>query len=180
MHVIMKTRFLKCIDHILISCLIIVAFLTCSPSGQANTSDVNTTKVVSKGGYDLLRSKSLDKGSIKVIVKIKTSIPPESLLQENDKYERRASLLQMQDHVVTTVEAKGHKLRSVRKYKYTPHIAMKIDSAALDDLIASPDIISVEEDIPVPADCHDISCAISNIYPFAIHPDAWSCRRPPP
>lgn len=133
---------------VLVSFLIISVVLVLH--GQGVADEGNKTKVVSKGGYDLLRSKSLDKGSVKVIVKIKTAFAPESLLRENDKYSQRASLLQMQDQAVTRLEAKGHKLRSVRKFKYTPYIAMKVDSAALDTLISSPDVISIEEDIPVP------------------------------
>ena len=134
--------------------IVLVSFLIISDMfvlhGQGVADEVNKTKVVSKGGYDLLRSKSLDKGSVKVIVKIKTGFAPESLLRENDKYAQRSSLLQVQDQLVTRLKAKGHKLRSVRKFKYTPYIAMKVDSAALDTLIYSPDVISVEEDIPVP------------------------------
>lgn len=146
----MRTRFPKYAKHLLIFYVIIVAFLTCSSAGKANTADVNKAKVVSKGGYDSLRTKSLEKGSIKVIVQIKTPIILESLLRENDEHARRAALMQMQDHVVTRLEAQGHRLRSVRKFKYIPYIAMKVDSAALDSLVSSPDVISVQEDIPVP------------------------------
>jgi hypothetical protein len=87
---------------------------------------------------------------VKIIVKVRTAFTPEPLLQETDKHAQRASTLRIQDQVVTQLEAKGHKLRSIRKYKYTPHIAMTVDSTTLDALISSPDVISVEEDIPIP------------------------------
>ena len=150
MNVIMRISLLKCSKIIMISFLIIVALVINSAFKQACASDGNEEKATSPGGYNLLRSKSLDKGSVKIIVKVRTTFTPEPLLQETDKHSQRASTLRIQDQVVTQLEAKGHKLRSIRKYKYTPHIAMTVDSAALDALISSPDVISVEEDIPVP------------------------------
>ena len=150
MNVIMRISLLKCSKIILISFLIIVAFVINSALKQASASGGNEEKATSPGGYNLLRSKSLDKGSVKIIVKVRTAFTPKPLLQETDKHAQRALMLQSQDQVVTQLEAKGHKPRSIRKYKYTPHIAMKVDSATLDALISSPDVISVEEDVPVP------------------------------
>jgi subtilisin family serine protease len=150
MSVIMRMSFLKCAKMGLISFLIIVALVTNFAFKQASASDGNEGKVTSPGGYNLLRSKSLDKGSVKIIVKVRTAFTPEPLLRETDKHIQRALMSQIQNQVVAELEAKGRKLRSVRKYKYTPHIAMKVDSATLDALISSPDVISVEEDIPIP------------------------------
>jgi subtilisin family serine protease len=150
----MQEMYVKMANFYRIEKIVLVSFLIISAMlvlhGHALADEGNKKKVVSKGGYGLLHSKSLDKGSVKVIVKIKTAFAPESSLRENDKYAQRASLMQMQDQVVSRLKAEGHRLRSVRKFKYTPFIAMKVDSTALDALIFSPDVISVEEDIPVP------------------------------
>ena len=55
----------------------------------------------------------------------------------------------VQDQVISELGNKGHKLGRVYKYKYTPYIAMTVDSATLDALLSSPDVISVEEDMLV-------------------------------
>jgi len=142
--------YLKRIHIISVCCFIIILAVGCFHVGQADGANGNEAKIASPGGYNLLRSKSLDKGSVKIIVKVRTAFTPEPLLQETDKHAQRALMLQIQGQVVTQLEAKGHKPRSVRKYKYTPYIAMTIDSETFDALLALPDVISVEEDIPVP------------------------------
>ncbi|MBP1745478.1 MAG: Subtilisin-like serine protease-like protein [Deltaproteobacteria bacterium] len=142
--------FFKRIHIISVRCFIIMVAVGCFLVGHADGANENEAKIANPGGYNLLRSKSLDKGSVKIIIKVRTAFTPEPLLQETDKHAQWASTLRIQDQVVTQLEAKGHKLRSIRKYKYTPHIAMTVDSATLDALISSPDVISVEEDIPVP------------------------------
>ena len=98
----------------------------------------------------ILHSKSQNKGSVKIIVRVRAPFIPESLLQETDKHAQRASRLHIQDQIITELESKGHKPSRVHKYKYAPYIAMTVDSATLDALLSSPDVISVEEDIPVP------------------------------
>ena len=87
---------------------------------------------------------------MKIIVKVRAPFTPESLLQETDKHAQRASRLHIQDQIISELESKGHKPGRVSKYKYIPFIAMTVDSATLDALLSSPDVISVEEDIPIP------------------------------
>jgi hypothetical protein len=118
--------------------------------GQAEAAGVKEAKVTSPGGHSRLHSKSQNKGSVKIIVRVRAPFIPESLLQETDKHAQRASRLHIQDQIITELESKGHKPGRVSKYKYAPFIAMTVDSATLDALLASRDVISVEEDIPIP------------------------------
>ena len=71
-------------------------------------------------------------------------------MQEKGVQEQRSMNAQAQNQVIAELEGKGHKPGSIYKYKYTPYIAMTVDGAALDALLSSPDVISIEEDIPVP------------------------------
>ena len=117
---------------------------------QAEAANGNESKVTSPGGYVHLYSKSQDKGVVKVIVKVRASFSPESLLHESNLHEQRTETLRTQNQVIIELESKGHKPSRVHKYKYTPHIAITVDSAALDALLSSPYVTSVEEDILVP------------------------------
>jgi subtilisin family serine protease len=141
---------LKQTKMLLVSCLIIVAMVAYFHPRMAGAANGNEEKVTSQGGYTHLQSKSQNKGSVKVIVKVRAPFTPESLLQEKDMHEQRAGTLRIQDRVIGELEGKGHKPGRVHKYKYTPYIAMTVDSTTLDALLSSPDVISVEEDIPVP------------------------------
>jgi hypothetical protein len=145
----MTIDYLKHAKMLLVSCLIILLMAVCFPCGQA-AANGNEAKVTSQGGYTHLYSKSQDRGSGKIIVQIRAPFTPESRLQEKDMHEQRAGTLRIQDRVIGELESKGHKPGRVHKYKYVPYIAMTVDSATLDALLSSPDVISVEEDIPVP------------------------------
>ena len=138
----------KWMKTILIFCLVIWVMVVWP--GQAPGGNGNEAKVTSPGGYEHLRSKSQDRGAVKVIVRVRAPVAAEPPLQERDMHEQRAMISGVQDQLITDLENKGHKLGNLYKYKYTPYLSMKVDSSALDALLASPDVISVEEDIPVP------------------------------
>jgi hypothetical protein len=149
------TGFHKCKKSVLISCLVVTVISGYFQHGQAEAAGVKEVKVTSPGGHSRLHSKLQNKGSVKIIVRVRAPFIPESLLQETDKHAQRASRLHIQDQIITELESKGHKPGRVSKYKYVPFIAMTVDSATLDALLASPDVISVEEDIPIPPALHE-------------------------
>ena len=136
---------------VLVPCFIISLMVGLAWSRQASAGSGNESKVTSQGGYASLSSKAQHKGAVKVIVRIRIPFTPEPMLQEKGVGEQRSLNAQAQDRVIAELEGKGHKPGLLYKYKYTPFIAMTVDGPALDALLASPDVVSVEEDIPVPA-----------------------------
>ena len=148
--VIVRMSSFRCTKQILVSYLIIAAIVAYFNFGQANAGNGNEAKVTSHGGYTGLFSKAQDKGAVKIIVRVRAPFTPEPLMQEKGLQKQRSMNAQTQNQVIAELEGKGHKPGSIYKYKYTPYIAMTVDSAALDALLSSPDVISIEEDIPVP------------------------------
>jgi subtilisin family serine protease len=148
-NVIMRKGFLTCTKKVLVSYLIILAIVAYFYSGQAEAANGNEAKVASSGRYESLYSKARSKGSVKVIVKVHAPFTPEVLLQAPDGHAQRASRLHIQDQIITELESKGHKPRRIHKYKYSPYIAMTVDSTTLDALLSSQNVIGVEEDIVV-------------------------------
>ena len=140
----------KWMNKVLITYLIVGAIAVCFFCGQAGAGNGNEAKVTSPGGYGLLRSKSQNKGFVKIIVQVRTSTAAESPLQKRDMDEQHAMISGAQDRLITDLENKGHKLDHLYKYMYAPYLSMSVDSAALDALLASPDVINIEEDMPVP------------------------------
>jgi subtilisin family serine protease len=154
--IFVATGFHKCKKAVLISCLVIILISVYGQYGQAGTADGKEAKITSPGGHSRLHSKSQNKGSVKIIVRVRApSFTTESLFKEKGRHEQRTATLRVQEQVITELEGKGHKPGRVHKYKYTPYIAMTVDSATLDTLLSSPDVVSVEEDIPVPPALHE-------------------------
>lgn len=127
-----------------------VFILTYFHCGQAEAANGNEAKVTTPGGYFHLHSQAQNKGSVKIIVRISAPFTPESRLQERDRHSQRSDTARVQNQVITELESKGYKPGRVHRYKYTPYMAMTVDSETFDALLSSPDVISVEEDIPVP------------------------------
>jgi subtilisin family serine protease len=146
----MRMGVFKSTNRVLISYLIITAIVGYVNCGQAEAANGNEAKVTTPGGYFHLHSQAQNKGSVKIIVRISAPFTPESRLQERDKHSQRADTARVQNQVVTELESKGYKPGRVHRYKYTPYMAMTVDSETFDALLSSPDVISVEEDIPVP------------------------------
>ncbi|OPY84461.1 MAG: Subtilisin E precursor [Syntrophorhabdus sp. PtaU1.Bin153] len=121
-----------------------------STLANAQPAKGNEAKIVSPGGYKQLHSKAQSKGSVKILVRVRAPFTPESVLQEKDIHDQRVTISRIQNQLVTELERAGNKPAHVYKYNYAPYISMTVDSAALDTLLSSPDVISVEEDMPVP------------------------------
>lgn len=96
-----------------------------------------------------LLAKAKAKGSARIIVRLNTSFQPEGLLsgpQAAKAQQARISRIQTQLQEAVS----RHHVKSVKKFKHLPFIAMKVDSAALDALMANSLVVSIEEDVPVP------------------------------
>ncbi|OPY64696.1 MAG: Subtilisin E precursor [Syntrophorhabdus sp. PtaU1.Bin050] len=146
----MKTGSFRWMQRILVLCLVIAVVMGPVQWGYAQTASANEAKVTSPGGYSQIHSKVQSKGTVKIIVKVRAPFTPECMLKEKDTYDQRAMTAQVQDQLIAELAAAGHKPADVYKYQYVPYIAMTVDSAALDALLSSSDVETVEEDIPVP------------------------------
>ncbi|OPX97210.1 MAG: Subtilisin E precursor [Syntrophorhabdus sp. PtaB.Bin006] len=146
----MRTGFFRWMQWVFVSCLVIMVVMGPVQWGYAQTASANEAKVSSPGGYQQIHSKAQSKGTVKIIVKVRAPFTPESTLKEKDMHDQRAMTAQVQDQLIAELEGAGHKPADVYKYQYVPYIAMTVDSAALDALLSSSDVETVEEDIPVP------------------------------
>jgi subtilisin family serine protease len=149
-NVIMGKGFLTCTKKVLVSYLIILAIVSYCHFGQAEAANGNEAKVTSPGGYNRLFSKSQETGSVKIIVQVNAPFTPEPRLQQTEMQLQRDKTKHIQDQILTEIERAGRKPVRAYKYKYTPYIAMTVDSSTLDAVLSSPDVISIEEDFLVP------------------------------
>jgi len=108
-------------------------------------ADTYSAKVKSPGGYASLVSKAAGKGSVKILVKV--SVPDDSASPSGGRDARdRAAIGRAQDGLLGTLASLGKSPLKSRKYTYIPYMAMTVDAAALDALLATDAVVSVHED----------------------------------
>ena len=108
-------------------------------------------KVITPGGYGPLASKAKSQNRIRVIVRVAVPVTPETFMidQESPKQTGRDCRGPGQGHGPTWFVKEEVPLNT-HAFKYTPHLSLTVDAETLDDLLASSDVESIEEDIPIP------------------------------
>jgi subtilisin family serine protease len=93
-----------------------------------------------------LVAKANKDGSVRIIVRVKTikTFQPMADTAAAPAREQMRQIASAQESVLT--EVAGYNVSKSYKFKYTPYISMTVDSAALDTLLASPDVADVQED----------------------------------
>jgi subtilisin family serine protease len=88
-------------------------------------------------------------GSVRVIVGFDAGFQPEGQLNSAARIENQRMAIDItQDVVLNSLAA--HDVRNVKRFSTIPYMALEVDEAALEALWMDPDIISIQEDIPVP------------------------------
>ncbi len=90
-------------------------------------------------------------GRVRVIIELRVPWQPEGALAAPEEIEtspvvasQRASIARAQGDLLSRMA--GSSYASVKRFKYTPHMAMSVDRRGLDALARSPDVISIVED----------------------------------
>ena len=146
----MGSRFFRFIGTVLLLCALVGLPAFLAGPGLANAQDKDEAKVISPDGYKPLALKAQDRGHVRIIVGVSAKFAPEAGLSKAEVQAQRAAIAGAQDRVLSGLSAKGLAPVSSHKYKYVPFMAMSVDTATLDALLASPQVESIEEDIPVP------------------------------
>jgi subtilisin family serine protease len=115
-------------------------------------------KVVSEGGYAGLANKANTDGKVRLIINLNQQFTPMGQLQAAEAQSQISSISAAQTDLIDSLA--GHNISNVTSFKYTPQMAVIADKAALDALIASSAVSSVEEDVPVP---HTLDLSVPRI-----------------
>jgi hypothetical protein len=96
-----------------------------------------------------LIAKARSQGTVRVIVSLNTPFVPEGELSDQAAVdEQRAAIADSQDGVLDRLC--GCTVEAVRRYKYTPAIAMGVDACGLRRLMKDSGVSRVSEDVPLP------------------------------
>ena len=114
----------------------------------AQISPEHAQKVIGPNSYDTLLSKARFSGEVNIIVKVKVPFQNLSELPKTEEMAGMATISQVQGNVMQ--ELAGHRVTRSHSFKYIPYISMTVDEAALNAVLGLSNVVSVEEDIPVP------------------------------
>jgi subtilisin len=93
--------------------------------------------------------KAKSEGRVRVIVGLNTPFRPEGFLRNAQLVQsQRREITQAQDRLI--VQLTGSNARSLTRFAFIPFIAIEVDEAALTSLRNSPEVSSIEEDLPRP------------------------------
>ena len=116
-----------------------------------------TTNVVSSSGpgraqgvdetFTRLIGKAEAEQSVRIIVGLNTSFLPEGVLPNVQEVQsQRQKINDAQSNLLAKLSSLNP--RAVSKFQFIPYMAMEVDAATLRDLQNSPEVTSVEEDLP--------------------------------
>ena len=88
-------------------------------------------------------------GELRVVIKLKVAYSPEKNLKNEKAIRSQRSAIEAVQNKIGK-ELLERKSKVIRKYRTIPYIAASVNRSALDHLLASPDVESVEEDVAVP------------------------------
>jgi subtilisin family serine protease len=147
----MNRWIIKRINFALLSCALLLGPAVTDGFGQTAISDTPAARVTSPGGYAALQSKAEKQGKVRTLVRVRAASAASSVLSQAQELELRANISNAQSAVIAGLAAAGQETVTTHKYEYVPYLAMTVDRAALAALAASSNVVSIEEDIPVPA-----------------------------
>lgn len=126
--------------------LFLTAFL--SPIVSSDVYAFSNTVVEQKNspGNKTLAAKANQDGSVRIIVRVKTTQPfqPMADTVSSSARAQMSQIASAQESVLSGLA--GHKILHSYKFRYTPYLSMTVDSAALEALLASPDVQQIQED----------------------------------
>ncbi|MBU0663448.1 MAG: S8 family serine peptidase [Proteobacteria bacterium] len=126
--------------------LLLTAFL--SPIVSSDGYAFSNTLAEKKNSPEnkTLAAKANQDGSVRIIVRVKTTQPfqPMADTVSSPARAQMSQIASAQESVLRGLA--GHKILNSYKFRYTPYLSMTVDSAALDALLASPDVQQVQED----------------------------------
>jgi alpha-tubulin suppressor-like RCC1 family protein len=98
--------------------------------------------------YDQLHLKAQSQGSIRIIVGLNLSKPfvPEGKLPPEAVEAQREAIVKAQDALLRRMES--FNAITIYWFQFIPSVVMEVSADALVDLVANPQIMSIEEDVP--------------------------------
>jgi hypothetical protein len=115
------------------------------PSEECKVKQPADAKVSNDDEMESLIAKARNQGSVNIIVKLCVDFVPEGDLPNDQKVrEQRQVISRTQKKLLKKLSV--YKVSGVKKYQFTPLLALQVNAAALSFLKTSPLVAGIEED----------------------------------
>lgn len=129
------------LNRLLFNVLFIFFFALNSSFALAEPAD----KLISPDMID----KATSEGSIRIIVKLAASFQPEGTLASVNEVETQQNNINVAQKTLLQ-RLSGYTYSNVKQFQTIPFIALEVDAETLDALLQDPEVITIQEDVPVP------------------------------
>ena len=135
--------------------------------GQGTAVSVQATTLNQlPDGLPQLTASAQENGTVRVLVQLDLPFRPEGDLEGVQAVQaQQFDIDNLQEAVLTQLADSNSTL--IATYKYIPYLALELDAAALETLATLPQVVAIEEDVPVPP-------ALSSSIPVIGADEAWS------
>lgn len=146
--------------------VLVIGFLIIS--GQKTAVSVQAISPQQDGDLPQLAARAEENGTVRVLVQLNLPFRPEGDLEEIEGVQSVQSQQANIDGLQETVLAQLADTNTavIATYKYIPYMALELDAAGLEALASLPQVVSIEEDIPVPP-------ALSSSVPVIAADQVW-------
>jgi subtilisin family serine protease len=146
--------------------LLVIGIFIFSPTSTAQNQEPPVRDISSEVAVQNLTDKVQREGTVRVIVGLRVGFQPEGKLPSSvEVAEQRASIVQRQNSLLSKMSS----LRAshVKKFESIPFVALEVDAAALKYLADSAEVVTIEEDRPLPP-------LLAESVPLVGAPSAWA------
>ncbi|MBX3084693.1 MAG: S8 family serine peptidase [Anaerolineae bacterium] len=127
--------------------LLIIVIIVATVVGISQSSNTKADELLSKqrDAADMLR-KTANGATVRVIATLKGSFRPEAVIGVAGTQSQRGTIQALQNSILATLSATKAKYQVITQFIVFPLITLEVDQAALQALIASPDVATLQED----------------------------------
>lgn len=148
-----------------------IAAETPQVSGNAIFIDKQASAAARTSATSALMAKASAQRTIRVIAGLNVSMRAPHELSDTESAGQEQVLRAAQSSVVGRVLGAAATTASVIRFDYIPFVAMNVTAAQLGRLVADPDVVNIQEDVPVPP-------TLTQSVPFIHADDVWTAGFP--
>lgn len=115
-------------------------------SGQVSSANAAAQRQID---VEVLGPRAQAQGRLRVLVSLDIPVQPEGRLRGLAQAQQQRALIADAQRALTRQLDPSHS-QLLRRFKFVPVIALRVDEAGLAELAANPLVIHVQEDVPVP------------------------------
>lgn len=148
------------------SCVVQAGETTVSTQNPIVVYTQDATAFQPGGAAQQLLQKATRQGQVRVIVGLRITTRMEHTLSPSQVEQQRQSQRQVQDAIAARVLGSAT-APGVDRFDFIPYMSMFVDAAQLGRLLADPEVVNVQEDVPEPP-------TLTDSVPLIHAPDVWA------